>query len=202
VDLTTITPDATAMRALAHPVRLRLLGLLRSDGPATATSLAQRLGLNSGATSYHLRQLAAHGFVVDDPERGTGRDRWWKAAHQSTRTDDSVSATPEGREVVDAYTQAIAVVHTEMLQRAMEEAATLPLAWRRPSTTSDWHLRLTPERAHELMKTIYELMSSWQESDEDADDTAEFVVHLHAFPRPGTLTPVDPAATDGQEEPS
>jgi hypothetical protein len=84
----------------------------------------------------------------------------------------------------------------------MEEASTLPPAWRRPSTTSDWHLRLTPERAHELMKTIYELMSSWQESDEDAEDTAEFVVHLHAFPRPGTLTPVDPAATDGQEGPS
>ena len=60
VDLTTITPDVAALRALGHPVRLRILGLLRADGPATATALAQRLGLNSGATSYHLRQLAAH----------------------------------------------------------------------------------------------------------------------------------------------
>jgi predicted transcriptional regulator len=51
VDLTTITPDPTALKALSHPVRLQMLGLLRSDGPATATSLAQRLGLNSDATS-------------------------------------------------------------------------------------------------------------------------------------------------------
>ena len=65
MDLTSITPDPTALKALSHPVRLRMLGLLRADGPATASSLALRLGLNSGATSYHLRQLHQHGFVVD-----------------------------------------------------------------------------------------------------------------------------------------
>lgn len=202
VDLTTITPDVTALRALGHPVRLRILGLLRADGPATATALAQRLGLNSGATSYHLRQLAAHGFVVDDPERGTGRDRWWKAAHRSTLTDPSVTETPEGREVVDAYAQAIAVVHTEMVQRAMEEAPTLPEAWRRPSSMSDWHLRLTPERADELMSALYTVIGSWDEADEDAEGTAEFVVQLHAFPRPGTLPPAAPDIVDTPADPA
>ena len=66
VDLTSITPSPAALKALAHPVRLRMLGLLRIEGPATATTLATRLGLNTGATSYHLRQLAQHGFVVED----------------------------------------------------------------------------------------------------------------------------------------
>ena len=65
-----IALDAGSLRGLAHPVRLRMLGLLRTEGPATATRLAARLGLNSGATSYHLRQLATHGFVVEatDPQ--------------------------------------------------------------------------------------------------------------------------------------
>ena len=54
-NLRRVVPDATALKALAHPVRLRMLGMLRVDGPATATQLAARLGLNSGATSYHLR---------------------------------------------------------------------------------------------------------------------------------------------------
>lgn len=205
MDLTTITPDATAMRALAHPVRLRLLGLLRSDGPATATSLAQRLDLNSGATSYHLRQLAAHGFVVDDPERGSGRDRYWKAAHTSTLTDEKIEETPEGREVSDAYAQAIAVVHTEMVQRAIEESPTLPLPWRKPSALSDWHLRVTPERADELLDAVYAVISGWDEDDEDPDDpgsTAEFVIQVHSFPRPGTLAPVDPDTATTAEEPS
>jgi predicted ArsR family transcriptional regulator len=189
VDLTTITPEPAALRALSHPLRLRLLGLLRSDGPATATALAQRLGLTSGATSYHLRQLHQHGFVTDDAERGNGRDRWWRAAHQSTRTDRTNEATPEGREATDAFEQAIAVVHTEALQRAIEEAPTRPAAWRRVLTTSDWHLRLTPARAEQLMRTLDDLVSGWAEDDEDADGAAELVVQLHTFPRPGTMGP-------------
>lgn len=189
MDVTTITPEPIALRALSHPVRLRLLGLLRSDGPATATSLARRLGLNSGATSYHLRQLHHHGFVTDDVERGTARERWWKAAHQSTRTDHSVDATPAGREATDAFAQAVAVVHTEALQRAIEESPTRPAAWRRGSTTSDWHVRVTPDRAAELVRTLDELVSGWAEDDEGADGAAELVVQLHTFPRPGTVAP-------------
>jgi DNA-binding transcriptional ArsR family regulator len=68
--------DVTAVRALAHPLRLRMLDLLRFDGPATATMLARRLGESSGSTSYHLRQLARHGFIEEAAKRG-GRERWW-----------------------------------------------------------------------------------------------------------------------------
>ncbi len=81
MDNRSITPTPQQLRALTHPVRLRMLGILRTEGPATATVLAQRLGLNTGATSYHLRQLAQHGFIDDDAERGNGRERWWRAAH-------------------------------------------------------------------------------------------------------------------------
>ena len=71
-----------------------MLGLLRSEGPATATTLATRLGLNSGATSYHLRQLEKHGFIVEDTSRGNARDRWWRAAHQSTQTESRTPRRP------------------------------------------------------------------------------------------------------------
>ena len=66
-----------AVRALAHPLRLQLLDLLRFDGPSTATLLARRAGESSGATSYHLRQLARYGYVEEAPKRG-GRERWWR----------------------------------------------------------------------------------------------------------------------------
>src|SRR6476659_4931957 len=81
-----VNPSSAGLRALSHPTRLRMLMLLRLEGPATATSLAQRLTLNTGATSYHLRQLAEHGFIEEDAERGDARDRWWKASHESTHT--------------------------------------------------------------------------------------------------------------------
>ena len=54
-----------------------MLELLRM-GPSTATMLAREAGESSGATSYHLRELAKAGFVEEDPERGNARDRWWR----------------------------------------------------------------------------------------------------------------------------
>src|SRR5512145_2163235 len=75
--------DAAALRVLAHPLRTRLLGLLRIDGPATATVLARALDTNTGATSYHLRKLAEVGLVLEE-EGGAGRERWWRAAHDFT----------------------------------------------------------------------------------------------------------------------
>ena len=71
------TDNVRAVRALAHPLRLRLLDELRFGGPATATLLAHRVGESSGATSYHLRQLARHGYVEEAEPRG-GRERWWR----------------------------------------------------------------------------------------------------------------------------
>ena len=68
---------AKEVRALAHPLRLRMLEAL-SNGPATASMLARDLGESSGATSYHLRALAASGIIVEDLDRRKGRERWWK----------------------------------------------------------------------------------------------------------------------------
>ncbi|KAA1426850.1 helix-turn-helix domain-containing protein [Nocardioides antri] len=173
------------LRALAHPVRLRMLGLLRADGPATATTLATRLGLNTGATSYHLRQLAQHGFVVEDSERGNGRDRWWRAAHRSTRTDEPGPGEAEAQENLDAYLQAVATIHTEQLQRAVEERPLLPPEWREAETFSDWMVRLTPKRARALVDALAAVVEDVEE--DDAEEAADFTVQISAFPQPGRL---------------
>ena len=124
--------------------------MLRLEGPATATQLAQQLKLNTGATSYHLRQLAEHGFIVEDTERGDARDRWWKAAHQSTRAGLTARSEDEA-ETTEAYLQTVALMYTETLMQAVSERRYLPRAWQEASTTSDWHLRLTPARAEQLV---------------------------------------------------
>ena len=69
--------DLAALRALAHPRRQRVLQHLALHGPATSATLARALGLNTGATSYHLRELARYGFVEEPGGTGTGhRERW------------------------------------------------------------------------------------------------------------------------------
>ena len=70
--------DVEELRALAHPMRQRILRRLHEAGPATSTTLARDLGENSGIMSYHLRLLAEHDFVREVPGRGQGRERWWQ----------------------------------------------------------------------------------------------------------------------------
>jgi len=182
-----ITPSAAGLRALSHPTRLKILMRLRVEGPATATTLARELSLNTGATSYHLRQLAEHGFIVEDEERGDQRDRWWKAAHRSTLADLTDRRDDADAESAEAYLQSVALLYTETLMQAVGERRYLPEVWQRASTTSDWHLRLTADRAEQLVDTLAALISEWDEADEGAEGTGDFVVNLNAFPRPGSV---------------
>jgi predicted ArsR family transcriptional regulator len=190
MDATSITPSPDALKALTHPLRLRMLGMLRIDGPATATTLATRLGINTGATSYHLRQLERHGFVVEDTERGNARDRWWKAAHQATTTDTLAPADPSDRETLEAYLQSVVVVMTQTLQRSVEELSLLPAEWGDATTYSDWVTRLSPARAKALLEKIAEVLNSEPE-EEDNEDAVQYVVQLNGFPYPGRVGGVD-----------
>src|SRR5436189_3484080 len=83
--------DAAQLRALAHPLRLQLLELLRSEGPATASQLARRLGESSGATSYHLRALHRAG-MVEEAEQRNARERWWQRSPDRLMVPNSVPA--------------------------------------------------------------------------------------------------------------
>jgi DNA-binding transcriptional ArsR family regulator len=183
-----ITPDIAGLRALSHPVRLRLLGLLRSEGPDTATGLAARLGLNSGATSYHLRQLAQHGFIEEDAGRGNGRDRWWRAAHENTRTDFRRRGVVD--DDVEAYLSTVALMYGDRLRAAVAEMRFLPEQWRSVGTLSDWELRLTPARAEALLRALVAVVEDVEEGEEGAEP---FVVNLNAYLRPGAprATPVE-----------
>src|SRR4051812_34140686 len=186
MDASSITPSPQQLKALTPPTRLRMLGMLRIDGPATATSLAARLGLNTGATSYHLRQLAQHGFVVDDDSQGNGRDRWWKAAHRSTMTEVAVVDDQEARETTEAYLQSVVVVMTEWMQRAVEELPLMPPEWGDATTFSDWVVKLTPARAKAVVDALTSTLSE-VDADPDDDGSEDFVIQLSAFPFPGRV---------------
>jgi DNA-binding transcriptional ArsR family regulator len=188
-DATSITPSPQALRALTHPVRLRILGILRIEGPATATTLATRLGLNTGATSYHLRQLAQHGFVEEDAERGNARDRWWQARHQTTDTDPTSPTTPEEHDTYDAFLQAVAITYAGNLQAAVEQRRLMPEEWLRAGTISDWNFRLTPAHALALKERLFAVLDDVEEDGEDVEGAAPFTVNINAFRHPGSVEP-------------
>lgn len=181
--------DARSLRGLAHPLRMRLLAALREDGPATATRLAARLGESSASVSYHLRQLGAHGFIAEDPERGTTRERWWRAEHRGHRFDNleefMENPDPEVRGAMGVFLNEVAAVHTRELNDWLAGTGDRPEVWRRSWDMSDFTLRLTPELARELVDRAHELVQSFRDRAADDEDQAVPVrVHLHAFPLP------------------
>ncbi|MGH3309063.1 MAG: helix-turn-helix domain-containing protein [Streptomyces sp.] len=157
----TVVLDAKGLRALAHPVRVQLVGLLRKHGPSTATRLADRLGLNSGATSYHLRQLDSAGFVEEDTERGNARERWWRSVHRTTQFKDTELAEREP-EATLAYLQSVAALYTLRVQRALNEFQTIPRPWRDAFDMSDRPLRLTPEESRSLQEELTSVITRYR----------------------------------------
>src|SRR3712207_4100792 len=149
--------------------RSALLGLLRSEGPSTASRLGQRLGESSGTTSYHLRQLAALGFVEEVPGEGTARERWWRARHRSTRwrTEDLVDQ-PGGREVVEEFTHQSLGRQRRLLAAHAEQRESLDEVWRDAVSLNDWALHLSPEATHELTEELNGVLTRWRAQREDA----------------------------------
>lgn len=166
---TVVRPDPRSLRALSHPLRLQLLGLLRADGPATASQLGVRTGQSSGATSYHLRQLAQYGFVTDDESRGNGRDRWWRAAHQSTQFDLPPDADEESKALGEQYLRVVADAYASRLDAAIAAlptlAADLGAGWEDGFNMSDQRLRLTRDEAVALIADLEQLTERYRRDD-------------------------------------
>ncbi|MFD4237887.1 ArsR/SmtB family transcription factor [Streptomyces sp. NPDC058542] len=187
--------DAKGLRALAHPVRVRLVGLLGKHGPSTATRLAERLGVTSGTASYHLRQLGAAGFVEEDTERGNARERWWRSVHRTIWFNDP-ELTEQEPEAALAYQQSVAALHTLRTQQTLNGLQTMPRAWRNAFDMSDWALRLTPEETTALYEELAGVITRYRrdtpETAASAPEGAERVgVITHILPEldapaPGT----------------
>ncbi|MET8659380.1 ArsR/SmtB family transcription factor [Streptomyces griseus] len=161
LDEGSVVLDAKGLRAMAHPVRVQVVGLLRRHGPSTATRLAERLGVNSGTASYHLRQLGAAGFVEEDTERGNGRERWWRSVHRSTWFNDPELADREP-EAALAYQQSVASIYSLRTRQTLNELRTMPRAWRERFDLSDWALRLTAEETAALYQELGDVIGRYR----------------------------------------
>lgn len=175
------------IRVLAHPVRARLLSALRLDGPATATGLATRLGTNSGATSYHLRQLAEVGLVEEDPGRGTARERWWRPVHGSSRWNEVEFADdPDDRAAADWLLRHHTRTVTNWIGDWLDERQQWPEAWRRAADHSDYQLHTTPEGLQALNDELHDVIRRHKARWDTANAGTERVtVLLHGFPLSG-----------------
>lgn len=156
--------DPLQLRAIAHPLRLRLLGLLRTDGPATATTLAERVDESPALVSYHLRTLAAHGFVVEAPDLATdGRQRWWRAAQASMSWSQAEFLdTPERSAAASALMAEIADRYGEVARGWVAEAHDWSADWVDAADMSDFRLELSAGQVRALRGELREVIDRYR----------------------------------------
>ncbi|MEV7192191.1 helix-turn-helix domain-containing protein [Streptomyces sp. NPDC093510] len=184
--------DAAALKALTHPLRIRLLGLLRMEGPATASELAVVTGESSASTSYHLRVLAKYAFVAEAEQRD-GRERRWRAVHEVTTWSHRAMDAAEGGHVFVNTMRRRQVEHLEeSLARYEGDLAEgrLGQEWLEPSGISDLMPRLTPESLTELWRTFEEKLEELTAHDESDPRAAQVILFTAGLP----LAPRTPGA--------
>ncbi len=152
--------DPLALRAYAHPLRMSLVGLLRREGPLTATQAAGLLRESVPSCSFHLRQLAKYG-LVERVEGADAREKPWRATALST-TWTAASDDPEIRAAADHLD---AVVIRRLYDRAMQWLGRRdadPPAWRSVTGPGDDLAYLTPEELGELSRRIDALFDEYR----------------------------------------
>ena len=149
-----VLSDARAIRALAHPARLAVLGELFAGRELTATECAEIAGLSPSAMSYHLRALESFGVVRRAEARGDSRERPWRAAGRSLRVETSarLPAAAQAAETAlldSAVDQFRADIGTWTAAR--QDA---PAGWQELATISRGRTWLTEDEARAMVAAI------------------------------------------------
>ncbi|WP_232665299.1 ArsR/SmtB family transcription factor [Pseudonocardia sp. TRM90224] len=177
--------DLAAVTTLAHPRRRQILERLKLGGPATSAMLARDLDLNTGATSYHLRELAASGLVEDVPERASGRERWWQAARHDLRFPRRSEQSPEMRQAFEEMSRIGFAADLEDFARAYEATAEASDPWSDAFLHSRGSIDVTGEELVQFFEEYIALLKRYQRRPDQRPEGARTVyARFFAHPAP------------------
>lgn len=167
------------MRALAHPLRMSILGELRVGGPRTVGGLCEVFDEAPGSISYHVAKLAEFGFVVEEPGLANDRrERWWRAAHLFTDVSPAPADAPADvaqaslairHQVIDSY--------SSTLHAALDATALQPREWVEAAGSSDTVVHLTAAELAEAGEELQQLLRRWEARSDPGREGAH-PVHL------------------------
>jgi len=98
--------SALGLRALAHPLRWKLIDLLGTEGSATATRCAEALAESVASCAYHLGILAKYDYVELVPGQA-GREKPWRlTSHRQDLSAEGLGLGLEGELAAEAAMEA------------------------------------------------------------------------------------------------
>jgi DNA-binding transcriptional ArsR family regulator len=175
----TIT-DVALLDEFAHPLRMRLLMLLRE--PATVAELAGRLGVPTTRLYHHVAHLESVGLVhvVATRKVRSVTEKRFSATALGFRLDPSLASALDAETVHRVIGSMFDITKAELV-RAVDNG----LDWGPESRTSSAlrleQLLLSTERQRELVERLVAVIEEFEADDEGGDDNA-FVMLLAAFP--------------------
>ena len=144
--------DPKVLRAIAHPMRNRILTELSASGSLRAADLARELDIPANQASFHLRQLARYGLVEEDPAAARDRrDRVWRVPVGGLSVNlGDIEAAPGGRSAAQVFRRSRAAWAHQAVDAAYADER--PIGTHR--SISDHALKLTKAEADELAEQL------------------------------------------------
>jgi predicted transcriptional regulator len=152
--------DPVALRAYAHPIRLRLVALLRARGAHTATQAAAAIGESVPSCSFHLRQMAKYGLVELAPDR-RGREKPWRATGAVTAWEGSGAGGPAAEAALQLELT-LARQYFEAIRYWLTAQADESAEWREAAQFGDSLLHVTPAELKLLAEQIDALLQPFR----------------------------------------
>ncbi|BDA64802.1 winged helix-turn-helix domain-containing protein [Actinomyces capricornis] len=163
-----VSADTRALRAISHPLRLRIIEELRSSSqPLRPQDLAQALGEPGNVVRYHVSTLHRAGLLVaaEPPAGAAAHERWYTASPQilnGARSDDSDAPTAA------AFTDLMRTIHL----RHADALRAAELTGLTPTHHADGTVWLLEEDAARLGPRIGELAADLRAASARAAETA------------------------------
>lgn len=158
-DRKTIT-DAERLKALAHPLRWKLIDVLAINDTATATQCAAVVGESVASCSYHLNMLAKYGFVAQ-AEGGQGREKPWRLTDRDhSYTHDGWDA--EGVLAAEAATEALLEHEFDRMRAYLRGHDREPDEWRSLGGMTGMVQFLTAEEGNALRAEVQVLFERYR----------------------------------------
>lgn len=178
--------DMSELKALTHPIRLRLLYALRANKSMTATQLGDLVDESPASVSYHLRKLAEHGFVKEVENGSDKRQRWWSEANEGgfSWSENDFSDSPESLSVAKASMDSWLAHQWSRLHDFGRTSESWGQDWVNAAFSSDDVLRLTAEETKTMGTEMRAVIDKWRRRGETATsgDREHVMVLMHGFP--------------------
>ena len=189
--------DPRMLRGYAHPLRMALMGLLRREGPLTATRAAERLNESVPSCSFHLRQLAKYG-LAERAEGADARERPWRATAWSTSWDD-VSDDPATQAAADQLNAVILDGYMKRAQTFLARRGNEPPEWRAVTGFDDALVYLTAPELAELTRKIDALVAEFDQRVTEPSSRPEGARGISLI-RMAMTTPATDTHTEGRSD--